>query len=367
MSSNDQEFDSVETAIRAVAEGRPIIVTDDEDRENEGDLLLAAEKATPETVNMLIRAGGLICVPMTAHQLKRLGINAMVAENRESQQTDFTVSVDAAEGIGTGISAADRWRTISILADPNAKPDDLRRPGHVFPLRAKPGGVLQRAGHTEAAVDLAALAGLHPVGVICEILNEDGTVSRLPQLQVLRKKLGVPMISIASLITYRLERDRLVEEVSRAPFETQYGLFELRAYRTLTDGRHHFAFIKGSVDESATLVRVHGEDYLGDLFRSQSTCGRTRLDASFELVAREGRGVVVWMERPDSGQRLAESLATPGATPVVPMDFRDYGIGAQILRELGLKRIRLISNSTRRVVALEAYGLEIVETLPAKS
>lgn len=358
------QFDPVEEAIAAVAAGRPIIVTDDEDRENEGDLVLAAEKATPETINLMIRAGGLICVPMTAHQLKRLGINSMVAENRESQQTDFTVSVDAAEGITTGISAADRWRTISVLADPTSQPDDLRRPGHIFPLRAKPGGVLQRAGHTEAAVDLATLAGLHPVGVICEILNEDGTVARLQELMELRRKLGVPMISIASLIRYRLERDRLVQEVARRPFATVHGTFEVRAFRSITDDRHHFAFVMGDISKEPVLVRVHGEDLAGDVFHAASVPGRTSLDAAFSRVAREGAGVVLWLERPDAGRRFSDALlGQPGASlGPVSMDFRDFGIGAQILATMGLKRIRLISSSSRRVVGLDGFGIEIVGT-----
>lgn len=367
MESTDPSFDTVEEAVRAVAAGRPIIVTDDEDRENEGDWVLAAERATPETINLMIRAGGLICVPMTAEQLRRLGIHSMVAENRESQQTDFTVSVDAAQGITTGISAADRWKTIATLANPRAQPEDLRRPGHVFPLRAKPGGVLQRAGHTEAAVDLATLAGLQPVGVICEILNEDGTVARLPQLIELRKRFGAPLISIASLIRHRLERDRLVEEVARAPFPVAGASFEIRAFRSVTDGRTHFAFILGAIEGAPMLVRVHGEDLAGDVFRAACLPSESRLEGAFRTVAREGRGVVLWLERPDVGQRFAEALggAKSGKAPAAPaMDFRDFGIGAQILSQLGLKQIRLLSNSTRKVVGLDGFGLQIVETLP---
>ncbi len=367
---DDTPFDSVETAIQAIAQGRLVIVTDDEDRENEGDLVMAAAKATPETVNMMIRHGrGLICVPALNHHLKRLGINPMVPENRESHQTDFTVSVDAAEGITTGISAYDRARTIRLLADPETRPDDLVQPGHVFPLRAKPGGVLQRAGHTEASVDLAALAGLPPIGVLCEILNEDGSLARLPDLAVFKKKFGLPMISIADLIEYRHQRERLVEEVAIFPFESAFGQFDLHVYTSRMDGRHHLAFCMGKLDGEPTLVRVQSENLLGDLFRGTEWNGHEALARALERVAKEGRGVVLYIGQPGGGipnflHSRAPSKKGKAQLPPGKMDFRDYGIGAQILVALGLKKIRLLTTHSLHVVALEGYNLEIVEQVP---
>lgn len=359
MDGNTHGFDSVEAAIRAVAEGVPVIVTDDEGRENEGDLVLAAEKATPETVNLMIRdARGLVCAPTTQHQLRRLGISQMVADNRESKGTDFSVSVDAAEGITTGISAHDRWRTLRVLCDPASSPEDLVQPGHVFPLRARPGGVLQRAGHTEAAVDLAMLAGLHPTAVICEILNDDGTCARLPELQAFRARHRIPLISIASLIAHRFQREKLVERLAHRPFASRHGEFELHVFRSRLDGQQHLAFTRGTLDASPTLVRVHGENLLQDVFRPLETDGHTALETSFERIAREGRGVVLWLSRPEP-VRFAEVLQ--GAAPRAQMDFREYGIGAQILAALGLRAIRLLTSSRRKVVGLEAYNLQIVE------
>jgi 3,4-dihydroxy 2-butanone 4-phosphate synthase/GTP cyclohydrolase II len=361
MSADAHVFDTVEAAIRAVADGLPVIVTDDENRENEGDLVLAAQRATPETVNRMIRdARGLVCAPMTNHQLRRLGINQMTADNRESKGTDFSVSVDAADGITTGISAHDRWRTLQVLASPESRAEDLVQPGHVFPLRARPGGVLQRAGHTEAAVDLATLAGLHPVGVICEILNDDGSCARLPELIRFRERHGLPLVSIASLIKYRFEREQLVERVGTRPFASEHGDFALHVFRSRLDGLQHLAFTLGKLDAEPTLVRVHGENVLQDVFRPRGGSS-TSLDASFQRIAREGRGVVLWLARPDSA-RLAELAGMPG-TPAQAMDFRDYGIGAQILAGLGLQRIRLLTSSKRKVVGLDAFNLQIVELL----
>src|ERR1051325_8670142 len=260
-------FDSVEAALADIATGKLIIVTDDENPENEGDLIMAAEKWTPETVNMMIRYGsGIVCVPTVDHQLRRLGLGPMVASNRESQRTDFTVTVDAAEGITTGISAYDRTRTIRLLADPATRPDQLVQPGHVFPLRARPGGVLERAGHTEAAVDLATLAGLSPMGVLCELVNDDGTVQRLPQLEEFKRRFGLKMISIAALIEYRARRDHLIELVTARPFESEFGSFTLHVFRSRLDGRHHLALSAGTLGPEATLVRVHSENLLSDLF-----------------------------------------------------------------------------------------------------
>jgi 3,4-dihydroxy 2-butanone 4-phosphate synthase/GTP cyclohydrolase II len=355
-------FDSIESAIQDIADGRMIIVTDDENRENEGDLVMAASKATPEAVNMMIRhARGLICVPTTGAQLRRLGINPMVQENRESHKTAFTVSVDATDGITTGISAYDRARTISILADADAKPEALVQPGHIFPLRAKDGGVLERAGHTEAAVDLASLAGLHPSGVICEILNDDGTLARLPELIEFKKKFGLKLVSIADLIEYRHRRDKLVEQVCVRPFSSEYGDFMLHIFRNKLDGRHHLAFVMGALDPQPTLVRVHSENLLGDLFRQAGTDSHATLVGSLEAIARDGRGVVLYMEHAQGGADVMDRLAARHGTG---MSFRDYGIGAQILTALGLRKIRLLSNSPRKVVGLDGYDLEITELVP---
>jgi len=355
-------FDSVESAIQTIASGGVVIVTDDETRENEGDLIMAASKATPEAVNMMIRyCSGIVCVPTVEHQLRRLGLGPMVQQNREVQRTDFTVSVDAAEGITTGISAFDRTRTIRILADPQAHPEQLVQPGHVFPLRARPGGVLERAGHTEAAVDLAVLAGLPPVGVLCELVNDDGTVQRLPQLVEFKQRFKLPMISIAQLIEHRLGREQLVEQVSERPFSSDYGDFQLHVFRSKVDGRHHLAFTKGRLDGSPTLVRVHTENLLSDVFHARDMGSHQSLVASLERVAQAGHGVIVYMEQTG---RMQEAALQPGRSPGSPPNLRDYGIGAQILARLGLSKIRLLQHSPRRVVGLEGYGLEIVEQVP---
>jgi 3,4-dihydroxy 2-butanone 4-phosphate synthase / GTP cyclohydrolase II len=362
MSVTDQpQFDSVESAIADISAGKLVIVTDDENRENEGDLIMAASMVTPETVNMMIRYGsGIVCVPTVEHQLRRLGLGPMVARNRESHRTDFTVSVDAAEGITTGISAYDRTRTIKLLADPATRPDELVQPGHVFPLRARPGGVLERAGHTEAAVDLATLAGLSPMGVLCELVNDDGTVQRLPQLLEFKRKFG-QMISIATLIEYRARRDHLVELVTAQPFASEFGSFTLHVFRSRLDGRHHLALTMGTLGPDPTLVRVHSENLLSDLFQAKGMLGHQILTSSLSAVAKAGRGVVLYMQSPNSDEALVRFLtANPGEVPP-PMSFRDYGIGAQILVALGLAKIRLLSNSTRKVIGLDGYGLEIVE------
>jgi 3,4-dihydroxy 2-butanone 4-phosphate synthase / GTP cyclohydrolase II len=361
-------FDTVEEALAEIAAGHIVIVTDDEGRENEGDFIMAAAKVTPEAVNLMLRHGrGLLCAPTVAHQLKRLGINQMVADNRENHQTDFSISVDAAEGITTGISAYDRAATIRILANPYATPEMLVQPGHVFPLRARPGGVLQRAGHTEAAVDLASLAGLHPSGVICEILQEDGTVARLPELVEYKKRLGLKLISIAQLIHYRHRREKIVERTATLPFDSEFGHFDLHVYRTPLDGRTHYALTRGVLDASPTLVRVQGENLLADVFRARQYGGYHALAAALERIAREDRGAVVYISQPAGGLRLQPvAPGAPGQLAAAPanMDFRDYGVGAQILADLGLSRIRLLTGSPqRRVVGLEGYGLEIIETV----
>lgn len=354
-------FDSVETAIQVIAAGGLVIVTDDESRENEGDLVMAAEKATPELVNMMIRhARGLICVPMTEPQLKRLGINPMVQQNRESHRTAFTVSVDAAEGITTGISAFDRARTVQLLANPGTRSDELVQPGHIFPLCARSGGVLERAGHTEAAVDLAALGGLKPAAVICEILNEDGTMARLAELVEFKRQHRLPMISISALIEYRHRREQLVERVAQRPFSSEYGEFTLHVFRSKVDGRHHLAFTMGKLDGSPTLVRVHTENLLSDVFHANDLGSHRSLVSSLQRVAQAGHGAIVYMEQ---NGRMQEALLNPGGS-AAPAHLRDYGTGAQILTALGLRKIRLLQHAPRRVVGLEGYGLEIVEQVP---
>jgi 3,4-dihydroxy 2-butanone 4-phosphate synthase/GTP cyclohydrolase II len=355
-------FDTVEAAIQDIADGKLVIVTDDEDRENEGDLIMAASKATPQTVNMMIRyCSGIICVPMVEHQLRHLGLGPMVSRNRESHRTDFTVSVDAAEGVTTGISAYDRTETIRILANPDSKPEQLVQPGHVFPLRARAGGVLERAGHTEAAVDLAILAGLSPSGVLCELVNDDGTVQRLPELIQFKARFGLKMISIAQLIQYRVQRDHLVEKVCSRPFPSEYGDFTAHIFRSQLDGRSHIALSLGALTPEPTLVRVHSENVLSDVFRGLNMNSGHDLSTALAAVKKEGRGVILYMQPSNPGELLVRRLgAAPGDAPTT-MNFRDYGIGAQILRALGLGRIRLLTNNPRKVVGLDGYGLEIVE------
>ncbi|MEX0322474.1 MAG: 3,4-dihydroxy-2-butanone-4-phosphate synthase [Puniceicoccaceae bacterium] len=364
----DTPFNTVEEAIDDIAAGKLVIVVDDEDRENEGDLIMAASKATPETVNMMIRHGrGLICVPTIELQLKRLGLNPMVANNRESHRTDFTVSVDAAEGVTTGISASDRCTAIRIIADTDATADQLVQPGHVFPLRSRPGGVLQRAGHTEAAVDLAVLAGLPPAGVLCEILNEDGTMARLPELMEYKKEFGLKLISIKQLIEYRHNREKLVEEVLSQPFSNAYGDWTLHLFRSLTDHRLHFALTMGDVSDGSVLVRVQSENVLTDVFGHRPSGDDHAVDLAFKRIAKEGKGAFVYMTHSCSGLNLPQTTSTPSDSCIlepISMDFRSYGLGAQILYALGLRNIRLLSSSQRRHVALDGYDLHIDSFVP---
>jgi 3,4-dihydroxy 2-butanone 4-phosphate synthase/GTP cyclohydrolase II len=357
-------FSTVEEAVADVAAGRLVIVTDDESRENEGDLIMSAALATPQEVNMMIRyCSGIVCVPTVEPQLRRLGLGPMVASNRENRRTDFTVSVDAAEGITTGISAFDRTQTIRVLADPQSRPDQLVQPGHVFPLRARPGGVLERAGHTEAAVDLAILAGLHPSGVLCELVNDDGTVQRLPQLMEFGRRFGLKLTSIAQLIEYRARKDQLIEIVGSRPFPSEFGEFTMHVFRSRIDNRHHLALTMGAVGPAPTLVRVHSENIIGDVFRMRGFDTQVTLAASLEAIAKAGSGAVLYMEHPTDGDELIRRLDAKPGDPLPHMSFRDYGIGAQILVALGLRKIRLLSNSTRKVVGLDGYGLEIVEQI----
>jgi 3,4-dihydroxy 2-butanone 4-phosphate synthase / GTP cyclohydrolase II len=360
-----------------------VIVVDDENRENEGDLVMAAEKISASAVNfMALHGRGLICAPLTEERVKELQLPLMTRRNRESFGTAFTTSVDAAEGITTGISAGDRARTIMLLADPTAQTSDFVQPGHVFPLQAKPGGVLRRAGHTEAAVDLARLAGLRSAGVICEILNEDGTMARLPELVIFAKKHGLKICSIEDLIQYRRQREKLVEWEEVIDLPTDYGDFRLHLYRSLMDDQHHLAIVKGDVSKAAeqpVLVRVHSECLTGDVFGSRRCDCGSQLHTALRRIEEEGLGVVLYMRQEGRGIGLAAKihaykLQEKGLDTVeanerlgFPMDLRDYGIGAQILHDLGVRKIRLMTNNPRKVVGLQGHQLEIVEQLPVKS
>ncbi|HTU14715.1 MAG TPA: bifunctional 3,4-dihydroxy-2-butanone-4-phosphate synthase/GTP cyclohydrolase II [Solirubrobacterales bacterium] len=389
MSSSDQEQDSggtgmteeinpfatIEEALEDIRAGKMVIVADDEDRENEGDLVMAAQFATPEAINFMVKeARGLVCLALTPARCEQLGLSLMTAKNEAPLETAFTVSIEAASGVTTGISAHDRAHTIQVAIEPNAGPRDIVVPGHIFPLKAKEGGVMERTGHTEASVDLARLAGLSPAGVICEVMNEDGTMARVDDLTSYAEKHGLKMITIADLIAYRRQNEKLVERVVATGLPTTFGDFRAVGYRSLVDDKHHVAMVKGEVDTGEPiLVRVHSECLTGDVFHSmRCDCGE-QLAAAMAMIEQEGQGVLLYLSQEGRGIGLlnklkAYKLQEEGMDTVdanlelgLPADLRDYGIGAQILKDLGLRDIRILTNNPKKIIGLEGHGLRVTE------
>lgn len=381
MNENEYELNRIEEAIADIANGRIVIVVDDDNRENEGDMIAAAERCSAEHMNFFVRyARGLVCAPVEAEIASALQLDLMVERNTDLHGTAFTVSVDAFEGTTTGISAAERALTVRKLADPAARPGDFRRPGHIFPLIARPGGVLKRAGHTEAAVDLARLAGLRGAGAICEVLNEDGTMARLPQLLEIAEEHGLKIVSVADLIRYRLSREKLVTREAAVDLPTEYGIFKAYAYRYARDEQEdtvHLALVRGDIAaQENVLVRVHSECLTGDVFGSlRCDCG-PQLHKSMAMIDAEGSGVLLYIRQEGRGIGLLAKLKayelqergldTEEANVALGFapDLRDYGVGAQILVDLGINRLRLITNNPRKIIGLEGYGLEITERIP---
>ena len=371
-------FATVEEAIEEIRAGRMVVVCDDEDRENEGDLTMAAQFATPEAINFMAREGrGLICLTLTPERCDELGLDLMAAKNESAFETAFTISIEARQGVTTGISAADRARTIQVAVDPNSSARDLVQPGHVFPLKAKAGGVLERTGQTEAAVDLARLAGLNPAGVICEIMNDDGTMARVGDLERYCERHALKMITVADLIAYRRRHDKLIERVVETRLPTGFGEFTAVGYRSLVDDKHHVAMVKGDVaGREDVLVRVHSECLTGDVFHSlRCDCGE-QLESALAMIEEEGRGVLLYLAQEGRGIGLlnklrAYNLQDEGFDTVdanlelgLPVDLRDYGIGAQILSDLGLGSIRILTNTPKKIRGLEGYGLSVAEQVP---